>query len=204
MVRTTRRKTADTSSSTASNAPIDAPKGGGRKGPAMNKRKRESIEGDDNDVKKVARKRKICSADGCTTQARPGFEVCIRHGAKVEHKRCSKEECNNFAVKGGVCIKHGAKQKRKRCSSDGCTKNAQKGGVCIKHGAKVTPKRCSNERCTNLAIRGGVCVKHGAKVKLCSEEGCPNQAKNGGVCKRHGAKVKRCSNGECNNIAVRG
>jgi hypothetical protein len=33
----------------------------------------------------------------------------MKHGAKVDYKRCSNEECNNIAVRGGVCIKHGAK-----------------------------------------------------------------------------------------------
>jgi hypothetical protein len=59
--------------------------------------------------------------------------VCIRHGAKVKYKRCSREGCSNLAQKGGVCIKHGAKVKL--CSSEGCTNKVQKGGVCRRHGA---------------------------------------------------------------------
>ena len=110
----------------------------------------------------------------------------MKHGAKVEHKRCSSDGCTNQAVKGGVCVKHGAKMKR--CSSDGCTNKAQKGGVCIKHGAKVEYKRCSSEGCTNFAIKGGVCIKHGAKRMQCSVEGCTNQSSRGGVCKRHGVR----------------
>jgi hypothetical protein len=35
--------------------------------------------------------------------------VCIRHGAKVEPKRCSSEGCTNIVIKGGVCKRHGAK-----------------------------------------------------------------------------------------------
>jgi hypothetical protein len=50
--------------------------------------------------------------------------VCIKHGAKVEYKRCSSEGCTNIALRGGVCWRHGAKKERKRCSSEGCTKSS--------------------------------------------------------------------------------
>ena len=148
------------------------------------KRKRKRRSGDGGGK---ARKKKRCSEEGCTNEAKKGG-VCIRHGAKV--KLCSSEGCTNNAQKGGVCIKHGAQVKL--CSSEGCTNNAKKGGVCIKHGAKS--KLCSSEGCTNNAQKGGVCKRHGAKVtrKLCSSEGCSNIAQKGGVCKRHGAKVKQC------------
>jgi hypothetical protein len=109
--------------------------------------------------------------------------VCVKHGAKLQHKRCSSEGCTNQAQNGVVCIKHGAKVER--CSSDGCANRAVKGGVCVKHGAKL--KLCSSEGCTNKVIKGGVCVKHGAKVKRCSTEGCTNQRVKKGVCWRHGA-----------------
>jgi hypothetical protein len=95
-------------------------------------------------------------------------------------------------VKGGVCVTHGAKVERKRCSFNDCTSYVQKGGVCKRHGAKVevkTVKRCSHDGCTNGAVRGGVCITHGAKVerKHCSFEGCASFAQKGGVCKRHGS-----------------
>ena len=126
------------------------------------------------DAKK--RRRRICSADGCTNQAvKEG--VCIRHGAQV--KLCSSEGCSNKSLKGGVCKRHGAKVKR--CSYEGCTNQAQNGGVCMKHGAKR--KLCSKEGCTNQAQKGGVCYRHGAKkrYKRCSTEECRNEAKKGGV-----------------------
>ena len=127
----------------------------------------------------------------------------MKHGAKVEYKRCSSDGCTNLAQKGGVCIKHGATVKRKkRCSHDGCTKQAKNGGLCMKHGAKV--KRCSIEECKSYAQNGGLCMKHGAKVKQCSKDGCTKQARNGGLCRKHGAKVKQCSSAGCENNALRG
>jgi hypothetical protein len=209
MARRTPRKTADTSSSTASAAVGAVAKGAGRKGPATNKRKRESSgkDGGDNNVKKRdwRKYQKICSADGCTKQAITGFEVCMKHGATYTKKRCSKKGCSNQVIKGGVCVRHGAKVKQ--CSEEGCTKQAQNGyGVCVQHGAKV--KLCSSEGCPNQARNGGVCMKHGAKVKRCSIEECTNFAQNGGVCVKHGAKVKQykylCSNEGCKNKAKRG
>jgi len=94
------------------------------------------------------------------------------HGAEVEVKRCSADDCNNQAVKGGVCKRHGAEVEVKRCSADDCNNQAVKGGVCKRHGAEV--KRCSADGCPNQVQKGGVCVKHGAN--RCSSEG-GNKAK---------------------------
>ena len=205
MARTPRRKTADTSSSTASTAAAGAPKGGDRKDLAKGKRNRESAEGDDdaNKVKKMydwRKYRKKCSTDGCKNYEVNGG-VCKKHGAVVTRKLCSVERCTNIAQKGGVCIKHGAKVKQ--CSRDGCTKHVQNGGLCIKHGAKV--KRCSHDGCTKQVKNGGLCVKHGAEVKRCSSEGCTTYARPGfEVCIKHGAKVKLCSSEGCNNKAIKG
>ena len=55
----------------------------------------------------------------------------MRHGG--QKKRCSSEDCTNYAVKGGVCVKHGAKVKR--FSREGCNNLAQK-EACARHGAK--------------------------------------------------------------------
>jgi hypothetical protein len=38
---------------------------------------------------------------------------------------CSAEGCTNIVVRGGVCIRHGAKVEPKRCSSEGWTNQAQ-------------------------------------------------------------------------------
>ena len=143
------------------------------------------------------RARKICSHEGCTTQARKGG-ICIKHGA--EQKRCSHYGCANAALNRGVCISHGAV--RKSCNVEGCANKVNKGGVCVRHGAKV--KKCKSEGCTNMVRKGGVCVRHGAKAKTCGhEDGCTNLAVKGGVCIRHGAKQTRkiCSSDGCTNIA---
>ena len=92
-----------------------------------------------------------------------GRSLYITHGA--EKKRCSFEECNNYAQKGGVCVTHGATRERKRCSFEGCNNIALKRGVCWTHGAKEELKRCSVEGCTNHIVKGGVCITHGAKRK---------------------------------------
>eukprot|EP00984_Skeletonema_dohrnii_P038446 scaffold41690_cov167-Skeletonema_dohrnii-CCMP3373.AAC.1 len=84
-------------------------------------------------------------------------EVCERHGANVNAKRCSAEGCTSLARNGGVCIKLGAKIKRKLCNSDGCTKIAQKGGLCWRHGANT-------EGCKSHSRKGGKCHVH-AKVR---------------------------------------
>ena len=82
--------------------------------------------------------------------------VCYRHGAKVEAKRCSVDDCANIAVKGGVCIRHGAKVKL--CSVKECKVKAQKGGVCVKHGANGD--RCKFEGCTLKGDFSGFCITH--------------------------------------------
>eukprot|EP00985_Skeletonema_marinoi_P012869 scaffold6284_cov86-Skeletonema_marinoi.AAC.6 len=148
---------------------------------------------------KVTHKR--CSAEGCTNQVQTGG-VCKRHGAKV--KQCSIEGCSKQAQKGEVCIRHGAKVKVKQCSKEGCTNIALKGGLCRRHGEKG--KRCSSEGCTNIVVRGGVCIRHGATktIKQCSSEGCTNIVKSRGVCSRHGATVKRCNKEGCTNQVQRG
>lgn len=61
----------------------------------------------------------------------------MRHGAKVEYKRCSVEGCTNVARKGGVCRRHGAKIKL--CSAEGCTNHSKRGGVCWRHDAYRNP-----------------------------------------------------------------
>jgi len=73
----------------------------------------------------------------------------MKHGAKV--KLCSSDGCTNISRKGGVCMRHGAKVTHKRCSAEGCTNQVQRGGVCKKHGAKL--KLGSKEGCTNKATK---------------------------------------------------
>ena len=45
---------------------------------------------------------------------------------------CSRVECTNHVVKGGVYIKHGVQRKIKRCSKERCTNQVQKRGVCCR------------------------------------------------------------------------
>ena len=54
--------------------------------------------------------RKLCSNEGCTSQARKGG-VCWRHGAK---KKCNIEGCTSYAKKGGVCWRHGTMKNVKK------------------------------------------------------------------------------------------
>ena len=60
----------------------------------------------------------------CTNFDRKGG-VSVRHVATS--KRCSSGQYTSLTQKGGVCMKHGAKIERKRCSSDGCTNVVVKG-----------------------------------------------------------------------------
>ena len=108
------------------------------------KRNRVSAHSAPDTLKKARRDRKvpICTADGCTNHAKRRG-VCIRHGAKVVHKRCSSEGCPNVAQVGGVCVRHGAKRARKSCSIEGCTNLVQRRGLCIRHGAKAKTKLVS-------------------------------------------------------------
>lgn len=126
----------------------------------VSQRKRLSSSEEDVAPKEAARmqRKRICTAEGSTTQAY-NRGVCIKHGAKK--RLCSAEGCPSNAYNGRVCVTHGAK--RKECSHDGCTNVVINSGVCMRHGAKK--KLCSSEGCTNYAKKGGICVRHGAKVK---------------------------------------
>lgn len=148
--------------------------------------------------KGMCNKHYLVSSRRCTFEGCRNMEVskglCRRHsGAPDKRKRCSENDCSNFAQKGGKCYTHGEKQKR--CIVDGCTNQAQNGGLCCGHGAKIP--RCSFDGCSNGAVKGGVCVAHGAKTTRCSIDGCSKQAIRGGVCTRHGAVQKRCSVDGC-------
>ena len=79
---------------------------------------------------------------------------------KRVYKKCSTNNCTNFAQIRGVCIKHGAKVKKYYCKVEGCTNQAKLGGVCIKHGAKVKKCYCKHEGCTNQVYVEGLCWTH--------------------------------------------
>ena len=98
----------------------------------------------------------------CVPTKRKKPSSLVGEGASAKRrKKCNHDECDNFAVQGGVCIRHGAKVKK--CSHEGCTKNAQNRGLCWSHRGKYVIKTCSAEGCTIQVIRGGVCWYHGAK-----------------------------------------
>jgi hypothetical protein len=93
----------------------------------------------------ATQQRKRCSFEGCCKQAQRGG-LCIRHGAQSfcsevigcatsaqEGELCTSPE-TNIATKD---------RRYKKCSWEDCDKLAQKGGVCYSHGA--TAKKCSRE-----------------------------------------------------------
>ena len=57
---------------------------------------------------------------------------------KRTKKQCSHEDCNKWALKGGVCWSHGANAEAKRCSYEGCTNHIVNGGVCRRHTGQVS------------------------------------------------------------------
>jgi len=142
-----------------------------------------------------------CTFEGCRNmQISKG--LCKRHsGANDKRKRCSENDCSNFAQKGGKCYTHG--DKRKQCSVHGCSNQNKKGGVCYTHGAK--PPKCKVDGCSNIGRNNGVvCITHGATQLKCSVSDCTNNSKEGGVCMRHGAKVPTCIVDNCSSIARKG
>lgn len=135
---------------------------------------------------------------------------------KKVYKKCSVEECDKDAKKGGLCIAHGG---GKRCQGDGCEKTAQgttdfckahgggkrcQAGGCTKSAQGVTDfcaahgggKQCSVEKCGKLARPGGLCVTHGGG-KRCNANGCTKGAQsNSGFCRAHGGG-RRCKTEGC-------
>ena len=109
----------------------------------------------------ATQQRKRCSFEGCCKQAQQGG-LCIRHGAQMfcseviggatqEGELCTSPEKN-------IAIKESSRYKK--CSREDCDKLAQKGGVCYSHGA--TAMKCIGKGCTNNAKRLGLCKRHGA------------------------------------------
>jgi len=136
-----------------------------------------------------------CIFNNCENR-RTSKGMCNKHYL-VSSRRCTFEGCRNMQISRGLCKRHsGANEKRKRCSENDCSNFAQKGGVCYTHGAIKT--RCSVDACLNGAVKGGVCISHGAKLPRCSEVGCSKGAVKGGICVSHGAVLKKCSYVGCN------
>ena len=98
---------------------------------------------------------KVCSHEGCSSVVVPRFDVCIKHGAKREFKKCTVPDCGSFSQKGGLCI---------RFVLFYLSPLLPHWPVYILHFA------CS--------------YRHGAKVKTCRIEGCPNNARRNQLCIR--------------------
>lgn len=122
---------------------------------------------------------RTCKFSNCDKYAvRQG--VCVSHGAKVKHARCTATGCGKFAVRAGKCVSHGAK--KPTCKAEGCTKQAQQKGVCVAHGAKKA--QCKTEECTRQAVRGGMCKTHASSIPAdryvkCKAPRCSKHANKG-------------------------
>ncbi len=138
----------------------------------------------------MAKKRIMCSFNGCTTSAQPSktsVKACVSHGL-----RCSITGCKSGRHPGStVCKKHGAGH---RCFFVGCDSTAKNGlsgqGLksCVFHGP-----RCSIIGCKSGQHPGStLCQKHGAG-RHCSVVGCVSVATSGSsMCGHHRGPIK-CS-----------
>jgi hypothetical protein len=81
---------------------------------------------------------------------------------------CSVAGCSKWKIKGGVCVSHGAKVEYKRCSVEECSTFARrKNGLCEHHfnrSCSDPNQRCQfqypTHRCGIIATYGGFCVSH--------------------------------------------
>eukprot|EP00729_Bicosta_minor_P005789 gene5789-biopygen168 len=139
----------------------------------------------------------ICTAWGCTTNARGGKKgLCYTHSK--DNATCSASDCSNGVVAQGLCQKHGAKG---FCSTAGCDAGAFKDGLCYKHGVDGF---CTFDDCKTHAIERKLCCKHGGgKTKVCEIEGCKTRAVARSRCARHGA-FGWCKDDGCTTPAQQG
>lgn len=119
-------------------------------------------------------RRKLCSVDGCKSQAR-AFNRCKRHGGS---KRCSHAGCTKSVQSRGLCIRHGGGS---RCQESDCTRAAQSHGRCKMHGGG---RPCVVADCEKKAHLKRLCRKHGGGAK-CSLPGCDKWAQRQGMCMTH-------------------
>ncbi|TYZ64329.1 hypothetical protein PybrP1_012298 [[Pythium] brassicae (nom. inval.)] len=119
-------------------------------------------------------RRKLCSVEGCKSQAR-AFNRCKRHGGS---KRCSHAGCTKSVQSRGLCIRHGGGS---RCQESGCTRAAQSHGRCKMHGGG---RPCVVADCEKKAHLKRLCRKHGGGAK-CSLPGCDKWAQRQGMCMTH-------------------
>ncbi len=124
----------------------------------------------------------------------------MKHGADV--KRCSIEECTNFAKKGGVCRRHGTKVPAlpplcgiihdettlADTTADASSSTASATAV---GAAKAASAPAAKKRDSSSIDDGNKAKKRDWKKyrKLCSVDECTSYARSGGVCVKHGAKA---------------
>ncbi|GMF17413.1 unnamed protein product [Phytophthora lilii] len=123
-------------------------------------------------------KRKLCSVEGCKSQAR-AFNRCKRHGGS---KRCSSPGCTKSVQSRGLCIRHGGGS---RCQESGCTRASQSHGRCKMHGGG---RPCIVAGCEKKAHLKRLCRKHGGGAKCCIS-GCDKWAQRQGMCMTHSKVV---------------
>lgn len=121
------------------------------------------------------KRRKMCTADGCTNLSR-SRGLCKAHGGG---RRCSVDGCTRASQSGSLCITHGG---GKRCTVDGCVKAAQSRGMCKAHGGGV---RCRVDGCTKSSQGDGFCRSHGGGRRCGHSSGCTKWAQRNGMCMAH-------------------
>ncbi|KAG7401746.1 hypothetical protein PHYBOEH_011035 [Phytophthora boehmeriae] len=129
-------------------------------------------------------RRKLCSVEGCNSQAR-AFNRCKRHGGS---KRCSHPGCTKSVQSRGLCIRHGGGS---RCQEPECNRASQSHGKCKMHGGG---RPCIVEGCEKKAHLKRLCRKHGGGAK-CTVPGCDKWAQREGMCMTH-FKVRNSSDAD--------
>ncbi|ETK88757.1 hypothetical protein F441_07163 [Phytophthora nicotianae CJ01A1] len=110
----------------------------------------ETIDSEKSTDKPVkARKRALCTYDGCTKIAQ-SQGLCVTHGGK----RCTHSGCTKSAQYQGLCTTHGGSR---ACTFPNCVKTVRSAGRCFEHGGG---KRCSHSECTKPAKANGLCSSH--------------------------------------------
>lgn len=121
------------------------------------------------------KRRKMCTAEGCSNLSR-SRGLCKAHGGG---RRCSVDGCTRASQSGSLCITHGG---GKRCTVDGCMKAAQSRGMCKAHGGGV---RCRVDGCAKSSQGDGFCRSHGGGRRCGHPSGCSKWAQRNGMCMAH-------------------
>ena len=137
-----------------------------------------------NDGKKKQYHKK-CSHQNCEKQARTGGKCCTHS----PHIKCDVDGCELLVYSKGKCRKHNDKPYHKKCSHQNCEKKAAKGGKCC---APSLPIKCDVDGCELLVYSKGKCRKHNGVPyhKKCNEYNCENNARTAGKCYEHSPHIK--------------